>query len=75
MGLDDIQTLGANAARDGMTLWDCPYFKADQMPGHTGELLCSWKAKVDAWEAGWKSERAVTQPPPGRAQLAQPSLP
>ncbi|MNV16770.1 hypothetical protein D3C71_1075390 [compost metagenome] len=50
---DDIQKLGAQAARDGLTLWDCPYYQAAAMPGHTGESIMEWREKVDAWEAGW----------------------
>ncbi|WP_304503459.1 CrpP-related protein [Achromobacter sp. ACM04] len=63
MRRDDIQELGAQAARDGLTLFDCPYFKAEEIPGHTGEELSSWKARVDAWAAGWKYARNVARPP------------
>ena len=65
MHRDDIQKLGAKAARDGLTIWDCPYLKAKEMPGHTGEPISHWKAKVDAWEAGWMSEKELSRPPPG----------
>jgi hypothetical protein len=34
---EDIQKLGAKAARVGLTVWDCPYLRAAEMPGHTGE--------------------------------------
>lgn len=53
---DDIQKLGAQAAREGLTLWDCPYLRAEEMPGHTGRPLAEWRQKVEAWEAGWKEE-------------------
>lgn len=39
MHREDIQKLGASAARDGLTLWDCPYYRAVEMPGHTGESI------------------------------------
>lgn len=63
---EKIRKQGVLAARRGLTLWDCPYFKAEEMPGHTGETLSSWKAKVDAWEAGWMSVRKSTRSPPRR---------
>ncbi|MGV2862374.1 CrpP-related protein [Achromobacter sp. ESBL13] len=52
----DIQNQGAQAARNGWSLFDCPYLRAQQMPGHTGEPISEWRAKVAAWEAGWKTE-------------------
>ncbi|MDR7944575.1 MULTISPECIES: CrpP-related protein [Achromobacter] len=52
----DIQKLGALSARVGLTLLDCPFLRARAMPGHTGERPREWRAKVDAWEDGWKSE-------------------
>lgn len=67
---DDIRKQGAVAARQGLTLWDCPYLKAQAMPGHTGELPKIWQAKVDAWEAGWAKEKEVTRPPPSHVQSA-----
>ncbi|WP_308021990.1 CrpP-related protein [Achromobacter insolitus] len=60
---EDIRKQGALAARQGLTLWDCPYLKAQAMPGHTGESPAAWQAKVDAWEAGWMRERNLTRPP------------
>ncbi|CUJ62123.1 MAG: hypothetical protein J0I68_30300 [Achromobacter sp.] len=56
MRLEDIQKLGAQAAREGLTLFDCPYFRAKALPGYTGESIQSWKLKVDAWELGWQVE-------------------
>ncbi|MGE8627722.1 CrpP-related protein [Achromobacter denitrificans] len=53
---DDVRKQGAHAARQGLTLWDCPYLKAEAMPGHTGENPADWQAKIDAWEAGWHGE-------------------
>ncbi|WP_313619590.1 CrpP-related protein [Achromobacter sp.] len=65
MQRDDIQKLGAQAAREGLTLWDCPYYRAAAMPGHTGESIADWRGKVEAWEAGWMKEMESGQPPPG----------
>lgn len=60
---DDIRKLGAQAARDGLTLWDCPYYQAAVMPGHTGESIVEWREKVEAWEAGWMAETKSWKPP------------
>jgi len=65
---DDIRTQGALAARQGLTLWDCPYLKANAMPGHTGESPSQWRAKVDAWEDGWISEGSRRRPPPTQSE-------
>ncbi|CAB3684273.1 CrpP-related protein [Achromobacter pestifer] len=65
MHRDDIQRLGAHAAREGLTLWDCPYYRADVMPGHTGESIVEWREKVEAWEAGWMAEKKSWKPPGG----------
>ncbi|CAB3897650.1 MULTISPECIES: CrpP-related protein [Achromobacter] len=67
---DDIRKQGGAAARQGSPLWDCPYLKAQAMPGHTGESPRVWQAKVDAWEAGWAKEKEVTRPPPSPVQFA-----
>ncbi|ADP17324.1 hypothetical protein AXYL_04004 [Achromobacter xylosoxidans A8] len=64
MQRDDIRKLGAKAAREGLSLFDCPYYVASAMPGHTGEAIQEWREKVDAWEAGWTQEKEVTRPPP-----------
>ncbi|MFY2836859.1 MULTISPECIES: CrpP-related protein [Achromobacter] len=56
--LDDIRKLGAEAARRGLSLLNCPYLKADAMPGHTGESPGEWLKRVNAWEEGWKRESA-----------------
>lgn len=65
MQREDIQKLGAQAARDGLTLWDCPYYRAAAMPGHTGESISHWRSKVEAWEAGWMEATRGGQTPPG----------
>lgn len=51
MRLDYIQQLGSIAAREGLTLWDCPYYSANAMLGHTGEAIAEWRTKVEAREA------------------------
>ncbi|CAB3841048.1 hypothetical protein N5C72_23855 [Achromobacter mucicolens] len=47
--LDDIQKRGAEAARKGLSLLDCPYLKASAMPAHTGESPGDWIQRVTAW--------------------------
>ncbi|CAB3634007.1 hypothetical protein LMG26685_01397 [Achromobacter mucicolens] len=56
MRRNDIQELGAQAARDGLSLFDCPYFRDRALPNYTGESISTWKQKVDAWELGWQAE-------------------
>ena len=51
--LEDVRSQGAAAARSGLTIWDCPYLLAHEMPAHTGEPFREWTAKVQAWEEGW----------------------
>lgn len=65
MHRDEIQKLGAQGARDGLTLWDCPYYRAAAMPGHTGESITEWRGKVEAWEAGFLAETRSWNPPRG----------
>lgn len=65
MQRDYIETLGAIAAREGLTLWDCPYYRADAMPGHTGESIMEWRSKVEAWESGWLVETESWKPTGG----------
>jgi len=69
---DDIRKQGELAARQGLSLWDCPYLKAQAMPGHTGESPATWQAKLDTWEAGWAQGKEVTRPPPSHIQFASP---
>ncbi|WP_313620693.1 CrpP-related protein [Achromobacter sp.] len=54
--LIEIQKEGAEAARKGLSLLNCPYLKAEAMPGHTGESPGEWLKRVNAWEEGWKRE-------------------
>lgn len=49
----DIQEEGAVAARAGLSLWDCPYYRAGQVP----ETLTERRLKMRAWELGWLSEK------------------
>lgn len=51
----EIWRQGAQAARAGLALLDCPFYRAANMPGHTGESIRDWQAKVQAWEAGWRA--------------------
>lgn len=61
--LEDVRSQGAAAARNGLTIWDCPYLLANEMPAHTGEPFREWNAKVQAWEEGWNqaSSRRVEE--------------
>jgi len=70
MNREYIQKLGAAAARKGLTLWDCPYYRAMQMPGHTGESIAEWRSKVEAWEAGWTDESDSWAPAGDRVRYA-----
>ncbi|WP_338155873.1 CrpP-related protein [Achromobacter xylosoxidans] len=56
MKCEEIQKLGAQAARNGQTLLDCPFFKSAARPGQTAEALAEWRHNVEAWEAGFRSE-------------------
>lgn len=56
---DDIQKQGAQAARDGAKLLDCPFLKPEAMPSHTGEAPAIWRSKFEAWQAGWIAETKV----------------
>jgi len=56
MDRDAIQKLGAQAAREGLTLLDCPYLRTSEMPGHGCASIAEWREKVEAWEAGWRKE-------------------
>lgn len=56
MNGEDIRRLGAQAARNGQTLLDCPYFKSAASPHQTLESLTEWRHNVEAWEAGFQSE-------------------
>ncbi|SSW67102.1 hypothetical protein AVE30378_02451 [Achromobacter veterisilvae] len=70
---DDIRKQGALAARQGLTLWDCPYLRAHAMPGHTGESTAEWRARIEAWEAGWASEMKIRRPPKKMAEAVYES--
>jgi len=68
----EIWQQGAQAARAGLSLLDCPYYRAANLPGHTGESIRDWQAKVHAWEAGWHS---VVDPKNSADEPAPPALP
>ncbi|CAB3641748.1 MAG: hypothetical protein J0I68_01320 [Achromobacter sp.] len=55
---EDLRKLGADAARQGLGLLDCPYFRAGAMPAHTGESISEWSRCVQAWEMGWREATA-----------------
>ncbi|WP_419341113.1 CrpP-related protein [Achromobacter sp. PD1] len=54
--IDDFRKQGAEAARNGARLLDCPLLKPEAMPGHTGESPVIWRSKFEAWQAGWIAE-------------------
>lgn len=56
MNRDDIRKLGAQAARNGLTPLDCPYYRLTERPDQTAESLAEWRHNVEAWEAGFRSE-------------------
>lgn len=68
MHRDHIQKLGAEAAREGLTLWDCPYLRAAEMPGHSGGSITDWQENVREWEVGWHRE-VQDRPPVGRGRV------
>lgn len=70
MNSEDIQKLGAHAARIGLTLLDCPYFKTAARPGQTVQALAEWRHNVEAWEAGFRSE--VRRRPRVAAETSRP---
>lgn len=35
------------------------YYRATEMPAHTGETIPKWREKVEAWERGWRKRSAV----------------
>ncbi|WP_411675535.1 CrpP-related protein [Achromobacter insolitus] len=47
---------GQEAARYGAPLSACPFLKAANMPGHTGESHRAWRDKLFSWEEGWQLE-------------------
>ncbi|MEL7723455.1 CrpP-related protein [Achromobacter sp. JD-1] len=53
----DIQEEGAVAARAGLSLWDCPYYRAGALTGQARETLIERRLKMRAWELGWLSEK------------------
>lgn len=51
-----MRQAGHDAARHGVPLSACPLMRAGNMPGHTGEPIRQWRARLASWEAGWKEE-------------------
>jgi hypothetical protein len=67
--LEEVQRQGAQAARKGLTVWDCPYLRADAMPAHSGESFLKWsKRYVCGRTVGIKSSRDARK-------NVEPSLP
>ena len=55
----DIQEEGAVCARAGLSLWDCPYYRAIAIAGHVPDTLTERRLKIRAWELGWLSEGSL----------------
>lgn len=64
------QPLPAAAAREGLTVWDSPFLRAEAMPAHTGEPFREWNAKVRAWEEGWNQAVAARAEAQGAIKTA-----
>jgi hypothetical protein len=57
--LDELhatQRAGANACANGIGYFDNPYLRNIQPP------IEEWKARHDAWAAGWDMENAMREP-------------
>ncbi|MFJ3463491.1 CrpP-related protein [Achromobacter spanius] len=42
-----------------LTIWECPFLRAEAMPAHTGEPLPVWSEKVRVWEEGGQQAAAA----------------
>lgn len=54
---EHMRLAGQDAARHGVPLSACPLMRAGNMPGHAGEPIRKWRARLASWEAGWKEEQ------------------
>lgn len=54
--LDALRRQGAAARAAGLSFFANPFYRAENMPGNTGEPREAWGAKCDAWELGWQLE-------------------
>lgn len=71
---DPVHKAGQEAARYGVPLSACPLMKETNMPGHTGESLPIWRARLASWEAGWREETEARLAELHRRQLIQQSF-
>lgn len=71
---DPVHRAGQEAARYGVPLSACPLMKETNMPGHTGELLPIWRARLALWEAGWREENEARLAELHRRRLIQQSF-
>ena len=55
MDLNSIEYAGRIAREEGKGQMENPYFSPQNMPKSTGEPTAEWQAKIEAWEAGWRS--------------------
>jgi len=71
---DPVHKAGQEAARYGVPLSACPLMKETNMPGHTGESLPIWRARLASWEAGWREETEARLAELRRRRLIQQSF-
>ena len=58
---DPVHKAGQEAARYGVPLSACPLMKETNMPGHTGESLPIWRARLASWKpAGAKKPKPAS---------------
>ena len=71
---DPVHRAGQEAARYGVPLSACPLMKKANMPGHTGESLPIWRARLALWEAGWREETEARLAELHRRRILQQSF-
>lgn len=57
-----LEDEGARAARAGRSWQSNPYLRRENMPQATGEALCEWSRKHDAWQRGFEGQFTVDSP-------------
>lgn len=73
--MDELaQKAGQEAARYGVPLSACPFLKAANMPGHTGESPRAWRDKLLSWEEGWQREADARRTEVQRRKMREASV-
>jgi hypothetical protein len=57
-----LAACGAQAAAAGLPWYSNPYLRQDHAPRATGESVCEWARKHDAWQRGFEGYGCA--PPP-----------